>query len=117
MPDDQNEKKVKLEKCSKPELIWVIRRMCQYALSDRELRLALNDLEYKRESDRIEKANALLAEQRVATEQYIDLLRRYEGKAIKDIPPKTLERADAALSRARAADRAWRKLMGVKSDE
>ena len=54
MPDDQNEKKVKLEKCSKPELIWVIRRMCQYALSERELRLALNDLEYKRESDRIE---------------------------------------------------------------
>ena len=111
MPDDQNEKKVKLEKCSKPELIWVIRRMCQYALSERELRLALNDLKYKRESDRIEKANALL------TEQYIDLLRLYEGKAIKDIPPKTLERADAALSRARAADRAWRKLMGVKSDE
>ena len=117
MPDDQNEKKVKLEKCSKPELIWVIRRMCQYALSERELRLALNDLKYKRESDRTEKANALLTEQRVATEQYIDLLRRYEGKAIKDIPPKTLERADAALSRARAADRAWRKLMGVKSDE
>ena len=47
-------KKVKLEKCSKPELIWVIRRMCQYALSERELRLALNDLEYKRESDRID---------------------------------------------------------------
>ena len=62
------------------------------------------------------KGNALLAE-RVATEQYIDLLRRYEGKAIKDIPPKTLEQADAALSRARAADRVWRKLMGVKSDE
>ena len=64
MPDDQNEKKVKLEKCSKPELIWVIRRMCQYALSERELRLALNDLEYKRESDRIEKANALLTASR-----------------------------------------------------
>lgn len=81
------------------------------------IRCLICNSEYKRESDRIEKANALLAEQRVATEQYIDLLRRCEGKAIKDIPPKTLERADAALSRARAADLAWRKLMGVKSDE
>ncbi|MBS6883784.1 Uncharacterised protein [uncultured Butyricicoccus sp.] len=85
-------KKVKLEKCSKPELIWVIRRMCQYALSERELRLALNDLEYKRESDRIEKANALLAEQRVATEQYIDLLRRCEGKQLKISHPKRWSR-------------------------
>ena len=40
---------MKLTDCTKADLIWVIKRMCQLNLSDRELRTALRDLEYYKE--------------------------------------------------------------------
>ena len=105
---------MKLTDCTKADLIWVIKRMCQLNLSDRELRTALRDLEYYKERERTGKAQRQLEIKRAATNRYIEMLRPYEGKPITAVPMAVLEEADAALAEARAADRKWRKLMGVK---
>lgn len=105
---------MKLTDCTKADLIWVIKRMCQLNLSDRELHTALRDLEHYKERERTGKAQQQLEIQRDATQRYIKILRTYEGKPISAVPMAVLEEADAALAEARAADRKWRKLMGVK---
>lgn len=104
---------MKLTDCTKADLLWVIRRMCQLNLSDRELRIALCDLEDRKETERIEKARRLLDIQRDATQQYAEIIRLYEGKPISTVPMAALKKADAALAEARKADKQWRKLMGV----
>ena len=102
---------MKLTDCTKSDLIWVIKRMCQINLSDRELRTALRDLEYYKEQEQTGKAQQQLEIQRAATNRYIEILRAYEGKPISAVPMAVLKEA---LAEARAADRKWRKLMGVK---
>lgn len=104
---------MKLADCTKADLLWVIRRMCQLNLSDRELRIALRDLEDRKETERIAKAQRLLDIQRDATQQYAEIIRPYEGKPISTVPMAVLKKADAALAEARKADKQWRKLMGV----
>ena len=105
---------MKLTDCTKADLIWVIKRMCQLNLSDRELRTALRDLECYKEREQTGKAQQQLEIQRAATNRYIEILRAYERKPITAVPMAVLEEADAALAEASAADRKWRKLMGVK---
>ena len=51
---------MKLTDCTKSDLIWVIKRMCQLDLSDRVLHIALRDLEFHLGQQRIEKAHQLL---------------------------------------------------------
>lgn len=47
---------MKLTDCTKADLIWVIKRMCQLNLSDRGLHTALRDLEYYKEREQTGKA-------------------------------------------------------------
>ncbi len=105
---------MKLTDCTKSDLIWVIKRMCQLDLSDRVLHIALRDLEFHLGQQRIEKAHQLLKKQQDATRRYVEIIRPYEGKPISAVPMDALKKADAALAEAREADRKWRKLMGVK---
>lgn len=106
--------RMKLTDCTKADLLWLIKRMCQLNLSERELRIALRDLEFYKEQQRNEKAHQMLKKQQDATQRYVDILRDYEGKPIKDVPMAVLKEADAALAEAKAADKQWRKLMGIK---
>ena len=76
-----------LSDCTKADLLWIIKAMCKYDLSDRNLRLALNDLE---------------------------LLKPYEGMPLTEVPRDVWRQADAALAESRAANKQWAKLMGVK---
>lgn len=105
---------MKLTDCTKADLLWLIKRMCQLNLSERLLHIALCDLEYHKEQQKNERAHQLLKTQQDATRRYADILREYEGKPIKDIPMIVLNEADAALAEAQAADKQWRKLMGIK---
>ncbi len=105
---------MKLTDCTKADLLWLIKRMRQLNLSDRELHTALRDLEYHKEQERSEKAHQLLKKQQDATQRYVEIIRPYEGKPLSAVPMAVLEEADAALAEARAADRKWRKLMGIK---
>ena len=105
---------MRLSDCTKADLLWIIKTMCKYDLSDRTLRLALNDLAYEKERERIDRADQLVKTARDASQRYIELLKPYEGMPILDVPLDVLNQADAALAESRAANKQWAKLMGVK---
>ena len=105
---------MKLSDCTKADLIWIIETMCKYDLSDRNLRLALNDLEYAKEQERFDRGDQLAKTARDAFQRYVELLKPYEGMPLMDVPMDVLQQADAALAESRAANKQWAKLMGVK---
>ena len=88
--------------------------MCKYDLSDRNLRLALNDLEFEKEQERLDRADQALQTASAALQRYIELLKPYEGMPLLEVPMDVLQQADAALAESRAANKQWAKLMGVK---
>lgn len=103
-----------LSDCTKADLLWIIKAMCKYDLSDRNLRLALNDLEYEKERKRFDRADQALQTASAASQRYIELLKPYEGMPLLEVPMDVLQQADAALAESRAANKQWAKLMGVK---
>lgn len=105
---------MKLSDCKKDDLIWIIKAMCRYELSDRSLQRALKDLEWEKEKAKFIRADELLETARAGAQRYFDLLKPYEGVPIGDVPMEVLKQADAALTESRAADAQWAKLMGVK---
>lgn len=107
--------RMKLTDCKKADLLWIIKRMCQYDLSDRNLHLALNELEYEKERDRLDLAQQLAKKRQDAIQRYIEIMQPYVDKPILSIPKDIMEKAIAALEEAKAADRQWRKLMGIKA--
>lgn len=105
-----------LKDCTKDELIFVIKRLQLYSLSDGHyIQLALRDVEEEREARKLEEARRLSGLQNQKMQEYIALMRPYEGMPLKDIPENVFAKADAALQEARAADMKWRKLMGFSS--
>ena len=105
---------MKLSDCTKADLLWIIKTMCKYDLSDRNLRLALNDLEYEKEQERLDRADHLVKTAFAASQRYIELIKPYEGMPLTDVPMDVLKQADAAMAESRAANKQWAKLMGVK---
>lgn len=105
-----------LKDCTKDELIFVIKRLQLYSLSDRHyIQLALRDVEEVREARKLKEARRLSGLQNQKMQEYIALMHPYEGMPLKDIPENVFARADAVLQEARAADMKWRKLMGFSS--
>ena len=103
-----------LSDCTKADLLWIIKTMCKYDLSDRNLRLALNDLEFEKEQERLDRADQALQTASAALQRYIELLKPYEGMPLLEVPMDVLQQADAALAESRAANKQWAKLMGGK---
>lgn len=105
---------MKLSDCTKADLLWIIKTMCKYDLSDLSLQRALNDLEWEKERDRLARADQALQASSVAYQRYIELMAPYEGTPLMDVPMDVLKQADAAMAESRAANKQWAKLMGVK---
>ena len=103
-----------LSDCTKADLLWIIKTMCKYDLSDLSLQRALNDLEWEKEQDRLARADQALQTASAASQRYIELLKPYEGMPLMDVPMDILQQADAAMAESRAANKQWAKLMGVK---
>ena len=103
-----------LSDCTKADLLWIIKAMCKYDLSDPSLQRALNDLEWEKERDRLARADQALQTASAASQRYIELLKPYEGMPLLEVPMDVLQQADAALAESRAANKQWAKLMGVK---
>ena len=107
---------MKLKDCTKAELIFVIKRLQLYSLSDGHyIQLALRDVEEEREARKLREARQLSGLQNQKMQEYIALMRPYEGVPLKDIPEDVFAKADAVLREARAVDMKWRKLMGFPS--
>ena len=103
-----------LSDCTKADLLWIIKAMCKYALSDLSLQRALNDLEWEKERDRLARADQALQTASAASQRYIEFLIPYEGMPLLEVSMDVLKQADAALAESRAANAQWAKLMGVK---
>ena len=102
--------------CTKAELIFVIKRLQLYSLSDGHyIQLALRDVEEEREARKLREARQLSGLQNQKMQEYIALMRPYEGVPLKDIPEDVFTKADAVLQEAWSADMKWRKLMGFPS--
>lgn len=104
-----------LSQCSKEDLLWVIKRLCNGNLGrgQYDLERALIDLDYEKEKSRIneaEKYNNLADEKR---REYIALLKPYEGARFIDIPLEVLEKADKALKESKKAEEKFAKLLGL----
>ena len=110
---------MKLKKCTKAELLWVIDQAEKLSLGSIGywINQALGDLEYRRELDRREKAKKLCEIANKAVQEYVEILKPYEGQKIIDIPMDVLKKADFALKRSREANKKWDKLMGIKTFE
>lgn len=110
---------MKLKKCTKAELLWVIEQAEKLSLGDIHYWIdrALDDLEYKKELDRIEKAKKLAETAFQASQEYVDILKPYEGQKISDIPLDVLNKADSAMKRSREANKKWARLIGIKTFE
>lgn len=96
-----------LQQCTKAELLWVIDRACEYELSDRAIKAALDDLE-------LEKIRTLIQFSNEKRMEYIDLMRPYDGWKFIDIPLDVLKKAQAALKQAEEAEHKWEKLLGLQ---
>lgn len=103
-----------LSDCTKADLLWIIKTMCKYDLSDLSLQRALNDLEWEKERDRLARADQALQASSAASQRYIELMAPYDGASLMDVPMDVLKQADAALAESHAANKQWAKLMGVK---
>lgn len=110
---------MKLKDCTKSELIWVIEQAERHSLSDisHYIEMALNDLKYKRDMERIEKAKEQAEISNKAAMEYVEILKPYEGQKIIDIPIEVLEKADSALKRSSKANQKWAKLMGINMED
>ena len=102
--------------CTKLELIWVIEQAGKLSLGDIKyyINQALNDLEFQREMERMEKAEKLTEILKKAREEYVQLLKPYEGKAISEVPMDILKKADLAIKRSKEANEKYCRLMRIK---
>ena len=103
-----------LSDCTKADLLWIIKQICKDELSDHRLQWALNDLEYEKDRERLDRAEQALQTASAASQRYIELMKPYEGMPLIEVPMDVLKQADAALAESRAANKQWAKLMGVK---
>ena len=105
---------MKLSDCTKADLLWIIKQIYKDDLSDHRLQWALNDLEYEKERERLDRADQARQAASAASQRYIELMAPYDGASLTDVPKDVLQKADAAMAESRAANKQWAKLMGVK---
>ena len=108
--------KLTLNKLSKKELIWMVKRVAQTASpfnSEYYIDRALGDLFTIRLEKRLDEADRISKLAHDKRMEYIDLLAPYDGKRIIDIPLDILKKADALLNEAQLLDKKWEKLAGI----
>lgn len=110
---------MKLQDCTKAELLWVIEQAERHSLGNISycIEMALVDLKHKREIDLMYQAKEQLEIANKSAMEYVEILKPYEGKKISEVPMDVLKKADSALKRSRIANRKWAKLMGIKMED
>lgn len=87
-----------LKYCTKEELIFVIERLQFYSLCDGEyVQRVLCVVEEQREERKLEEARRLAALQNQKMQEYISLMRPYEGRSLMDVPEDVMDQAVATL--------------------
>lgn len=110
-------KKLTLNDCTKPDLIWIINRVLQMTTlnnADHYINRALSDLSYEKENKALDEAEQVSNQSKQKWDEYIAILAPYDGKPIKDIPLDVLHRAQRVYDEAIALDKKWTKLLGLE---
>ena len=98
-----------LNDCTKEELIFIIKRLTR---SDKYyLQRALGDLEYERVKKKLTEAEHWGQVADSCRQRYIELLRKYEGKKLTDIPISDIKEMQECLKNAEKADKKFEALM------
>lgn len=100
-----------LEKYSKADLIWIINRLCtRGSIREHDIFCAIRDLWVHKEMQRIEAADRYADLAFKKQQEYIELMKPYDGKLIKDIPKDVLNRAYQLADDIRRANSMWMKM-------
>ena len=108
--------KLTLSKCTRDDLIWIIKRLLQKAFFRQEeyqLQCVLNDLWYEKEKKRIAEAEKVAELADAKHREYIELLAPYDGMPILDIPVDVLGKAEDLRSEANLLDKKWMRMMDI----
>lgn len=106
---------MKLEDCTKAELLWVIRYIRDRCIGGKhDLERALIDLEHRQEKKRLDEAQKYASIAAEEVRRYCELMKPYDGKRFIDIPDDVINRAAAILEKERAANKKYMELMGIK---
>lgn len=107
---------MKLEDCTKDELIWMVKRLAGMAWAGNAeyyIRGALCDLEYKRQRRAFAEAHKIAEKAQEQWDELFAVLAPYKGQKFSDIPFEVLLKAEKAQKEALALDKKWNKLMGM----
>ena len=102
------------QRYKKEELVFLIEVICRGRLSDADLVWAINELENKKELQRIDEAEKYGEIASKKCLEYLELIKSINGKPIKDIPMELLEKADKLRNEWADADKKSERLMRKK---
>lgn len=96
---------MRLEDCTKEELIWLIQRRCPHIAKDFEFDILTHRDEenQKAASEAFERASNALGE-------YCDIIRPYEGKPLSSMPESVINKATAKIKIRETALKEYAKL-------
>lgn len=102
-----------LKECTKEELMFIIKRFKQYALSqgDFYLQRCLGDLEYERVKKKIAEAERWSQVSDSCRQRYVEILKKYEDAKSFDMPISEFKEAEQCLKDAQRADKKYDELM------
>lgn len=104
---------MRLEDCTKAELISIIHRICGRltpAKEDYYIQWCLNDIKHQRELTKINQAEEWGKKADEARKQYCEFLKKYEGYKLVDIPLDEVLKAEELLKTAEKADKKFMEL-------
>lgn len=110
---------MKLEECTKEELMMVIRKAFSDSISAMfAIKSALSEIESNRKNKTLQEAenwSKLAADYR---SEYLAILNKYGHFKVVDMPPEAIKKADECLKKARQCDRRYEScIMKVKAYE
>lgn len=108
---------MRLEDCTKAELISIIRRTCGFFSpinKDYYIEKALDEIKHEREIKQLNKAEEYGKKANEARKQYCEFLKKYEGKKLTDIPPDEVNKAVELLKIADFNDQEYLKLIKAR---
>lgn len=104
---------LKPSELTKAELLQVMEILAESA--EYELDRALSQIERQRNEAHYEKSKKLIDEEMQHYRAYLELLRPYAGRPVKEIPADVFKRAMEEWGKAHAAGKEWDKLNGIKT--
>lgn len=106
---------LRLQDCTKAELLFVIDSLKRHLFDsgDFYIDLALQDIAFGRDQQRLKKAEEINALASAKRREYSELLSPYEGMKLGSIPRNVIFRADCLLKEIALLDDEWGRLIGI----